>query len=76
MARAYAAELDARISPLRVRFVDERLSTVTAMRILSAQGIRAAAGRAVVDQVAAAQILQGFLDAERDPGEPGLRTED
>lgn len=67
MARAYAAEIEARISPLGVRFADERLSTVTAMRILSAQGIRGAAGRAVVDQVAAAQILQGFLDAERDP---------
>ncbi len=76
MARSYAAELEARMSPLPVRFVDERLSTVTAMRILSAQGIRGAAGRAVVDQLAAAQILQGFLDAQRDPGEPGLRTED
>lgn len=76
MARAYAGELEARVAPRAVCFVDERLSTVTAMRILSAQGIRGAAARAVVDQVAAAQILQGFLDAERDTGEPGLGTED
>jgi putative Holliday junction resolvase len=67
MARRYGDELALRIAPVPVRFVDERLSTVTAMRILRDQGMRGPAGRAVVDQLAAVQILQLFLDGEPDP---------
>ncbi|HEU5082204.1 MAG TPA: Holliday junction resolvase RuvX, partial [Acidimicrobiales bacterium] len=42
---------------------DERLSTVTAERSLLAQDLRAPARRKVVDKVAAAVILQSWLDA-------------
>jgi len=42
---------------------DERLSTVTAERSLQEQGLDARARRRVVDKVAAAVILQSWLDA-------------
>ena len=42
---------------------DERLSTVTAERSLDAQQLRGPARRRVVDKVAAAVILQAWLDA-------------
>lgn len=62
-AREYALALAARIHPVPVRLVDERLSTVTATRSLRAAGIDARRGRRVVDQAAAAVILQTALDA-------------
>lgn len=43
---------------------DERLSTVTAERSLMEQNMRAPARRRVVDKVAAAVILQSWLDAQ------------
>ena len=45
---------------------DERLTTVTAERALAAQKVRARDRRHVVDKVAAAVILQSWLDATRD----------
>lgn len=66
---AFADDLRARIAPIPVMMADERLTTVTAMRILSANGVRARAGRAVIDQIAAVQILQGWLDAHPHPTE-------
>lgn len=42
---------------------DERLSTVTAERSLAEQQLRGPARRRVVDKVAAAVILQAWLDA-------------
>lgn len=44
---------------------DERLSTVTAERVLVEAGERRAARRAVIDKVAAAVILQSWLDSRR-----------
>ena len=41
---------------------DERLTTVTAEQQLAERGITGPAAREVVDQVAAAVILQGWLD--------------
>jgi putative Holliday junction resolvase len=64
MARDYGTRLARRIKPIPVIYVDERLSTVTAARTLSARGVRGQAGRAVIDQVAAVEILQRFVDAE------------
>ena len=46
-----------------VVFVDERLTTVTADRVLAERGVRGRSRRQVVDQVAAAAILQTRLDA-------------
>jgi putative Holliday junction resolvase len=64
-ARAYAAELAALISPVPVQLTDERMSTVVATRRLSDRGVRGRRRRAVVDQAAAVEILQGWLDMQR-----------
>ena len=64
-AISYADRLRARITPVLVRLVDERLTTVTAQRDLRAAGVRGREARAVVDQAAAAAILQSALDALR-----------
>lgn len=64
-ARAYAEALSERIAPVPVTLTDERLTTVVATRSLRAGGVRGRRQRAVVDQVAAVQILQGWLDARR-----------
>lgn len=42
---------------------DERLTTVESERILTACGVRKANQKKVIDQVAAAIILQGYLDS-------------
>jgi len=68
-ARAFADELAA-ATPVPVRLVDERLSTVTAHRQLQAGGRRAKGSRSVIDQVAAVIILQNALDSERMAGRP------
>ena len=44
---------------------DERLSTVSAERSLAASGVKGRARRKVVDQVAAAVLLQSWLDSRR-----------
>ena len=66
-ARGYADALTALI-PVPVRMSDERLSTVVAVRTLSDRGVRGRKQRAVVDQAAAVEILQGWLDARRSVG--------
>jgi putative Holliday junction resolvase len=52
---------------------DERLTTVTADRVLREQQLDARARRRVVDMVAAAVLLQSWLDgrAAADPDPPG-----
>ncbi len=44
--------------------IDERRTTVTAEQVLAQRGVRAKDRRAVVDQVAAAVILQHYLDSQ------------
>lgn len=61
-ASDYATRLGRRVSPVPVQLVDERLSTVGAVRGLRELGVRARAQREVVDQAAATYILQGWLD--------------
>ncbi len=61
-ASDYAERLGARIDPVPVRLVDERLSTVSASRSLRERGIRGHDQQMVIDQAAAAYILQGWLD--------------
>ena len=72
MAQAMAAEaaelprvLGAR-GGVPVETYDERLTTVTAERTLREQDLRAPQRRTVVDMVAAAVMLQGWLDARRE----------
>lgn len=67
-ARAYAGDLAARVDPVPVRLVDERLSTVEAARGLRSAGMRSRAARGVIDSAAAVVILQHALDAERATG--------
>ena len=50
-----------------VESFDERLTTVTAERALREQGIRGEARRRVVDKVAAAVMLQTWLDGAGPP---------
>ena len=61
-ARAYGQALAALIAPVPVVYVDERLTTVSADRLLTQAGVKGRAKRAVVDQVAATRILQNRLD--------------
>lgn len=67
-ARAYARALTARVAPVPVRLVDERLTTVDAHRQLYASGRSGRRHREVVDQAAAVLILQAALDFERAGG--------
>lgn len=55
---------------LPVRFVDERLSTVSAQSALRSAGRTVKNSRSVIDQVAAVIILQHALDVERAGGTP------
>jgi putative Holliday junction resolvase len=64
-AREYAEALTSTIAPVPVRLADERMSTVVASRRLAERGVRGRRQRAVVDQAAAVEILQSWLDAHR-----------
>ena len=66
--RESAREIGARVAPVPVRLVDERMTTVTAERVLRDRGKKGAKRRAVVDQAAAVVILQYALDSERATG--------
>ena len=61
--RAFAEKLRARIA-CPVVFWDERLTSVAAQRALHEAGRNVKESRAVIDQVAAQLILQGWLDAQ------------
>ena len=62
---AYADRLADVIAPVPVTLTDERMSTVVATRRLAERGVRGKRQRAVVDQAAAVEILQSWLDAQR-----------
>ncbi|NUS72692.1 MAG: Holliday junction resolvase RuvX [Corynebacteriales bacterium] len=64
-AEKYAGRLAARIAPVPLSFADERLTTVVATRVLREAGVRGKRQRAVVDQVAAVEILQSWLQERR-----------
>ncbi len=64
-ARGYADALAIQVDPVPVTLADERMSTVVATRRLAERGVRGRRQRAVVDQAAAVEILQGWLDARR-----------
>ena len=60
----------ANATPVPVRMVDERLSTVAASRRLREGGRRAKEQRSLIDAAAAAEILEHALGLERSRGEP------
>lgn len=57
-----ARRIARRIAPIPVRLADERLTTVVAQSALHASGVNTKKGRAVIDQAAAVEILQTWLD--------------
>jgi putative holliday junction resolvase len=64
--RAFAADLEAAIGPRPpLRFWDERLTTAIADRVLAERKADRARRKAERDAIAAAVILQGWLDAGR-----------
>jgi len=66
-ARALGDEVAERAS-VEVVYWDERFTTAEAERVLVTAGVKRAKRRQVVDKMAAALILQGYLDAEsREP---------
>jgi putative holliday junction resolvase len=65
IATEYAAALTGRLGGIPVELADERLTTVTASRILAERGVRGKKRKAVVDQLAAVEILQTWLDSKR-----------
>jgi putative Holliday junction resolvase len=62
-SQRFAEQLRARTSA-EVRLWDERLTTAAAQRALHEAGRNAKQSRAILDQVAAQLILQGYLDAQ------------
>ena len=79
MATDYAKLLAGKLgecgSDIPVRLVDERLSTVSAHRSLHEAGMSSRNHRKVVDQVAAAGILQHAIDMQKARGtEVGVRV--
>lgn len=65
-AQDYARKLVPRLgADVPVRFADERLTTVSATRVLAERGVRGRKQRAVIDQAAAVEILQSWLDGLR-----------
>ena len=57
----------ARASGLPIIYEDEWLSTVSAIRSLSIQGVKTGHNRDLVDRQAAAIILQRYLDSQSPP---------
>jgi len=53
-----------RAAGMRVRFVDERLTTAEAQKQLKARGMKGRKAREVIDKTAATIILQAFLDTK------------
>ncbi len=64
-ARDYARALTARLGGTPVTLVDERLTSVSANRMLTERGVSSRKSRSLVDQLAAQQILQARLDTLR-----------
>ncbi len=62
LAREYGEKLAQIVAPRTVHYVDERNTSITAARKLRQSGVRERAGRAVIDQMAAVELLQHWLD--------------
>jgi putative holliday junction resolvase len=61
--RAFIADLEGRLG-LPVETYDERMTTVAATRVLLEADVSRAKRKQVIDKMAAAVILQGYLDAQ------------
>ena len=65
MAREYGERLAELVAPCPVEYLDERLTTVSAQRKLAQSGVRGRAGRTVIDQAAAVELLDHWLEIRR-----------
>lgn len=63
LARGVAVMIPELIEGVRVVLQDERFTTKQAERVLIAGGVRRKKRKAVIDQLAAVLILQGYLDS-------------
>jgi putative Holliday junction resolvase len=59
----FITDLSAQLPEIPVLTFDERFTTTLANQALRASGRNAKEGRAVIDQIAAVNILQSYLDA-------------
>ncbi|WP_236685302.1 Holliday junction resolvase RuvX [Demequina salsinemoris] len=73
-ARGFAAQL-AELTPATVRLIDERFSTASASRQMSAAGRSAKAQRQVIDQAAAVVILETALEVQKRDNLGAVTTE-
>lgn len=64
--QAFARKL-ARASGLPIIYEDERLTTISAIRTLTLQGVKTGTNKELVDRQSAAIILQKFLDRNEPP---------
>lgn len=64
--RSFGRKL-ARATGLPVIYEDERLTTISAIRTLTVQGVKTGKNKALVDMQSAAIILQKFLDRKSQP---------
>jgi putative Holliday junction resolvase len=67
-ALEYARRVAAAVAPIPVVMVDERLTTAAAQRVLHEAGRTIKNSRAIIDQAAAVELLQGALDTEQRVG--------
>ncbi|HEY9870122.1 MAG TPA: Holliday junction resolvase RuvX [Candidatus Obscuribacterales bacterium] len=64
--QAFARKL-ARVTGLPIIYEDERLTTISAIRTLTLQGVKTGQKKDLVDRQSAAIILQKFLDRHEPP---------
>ena len=64
--QAFARKL-ARVTGLPIIYEDERLTTISAIRTLTLQGVKTGQRKDLVDRQSAAIILQKFLDRREPP---------
>lgn len=72
--RQWANKLAQRVPNVRIRLVDERLTTVSAKRDLHESGRSQRTSRQIIDQQAAVCILETALETERLTGKPPGRA--
>jgi putative Holliday junction resolvase len=73
LTRAFVAQLADRLS-LPVETYDERMTTIAAERVLLQADMSRAKRKQVIDKMAAAVILQGYLDAQANKREREARA--
>ncbi|MEY3677025.1 MAG: hypothetical protein RL351_252 [Actinomycetota bacterium] len=67
----FAEQLSSLVIP-EIRFIDERMTTITAANALKTSGRDSKSGRKIIDQIAATVILEQAMEQEKSTGaKPG-----